>query len=599
MNGAHLLVEAESFRHLGGWVVDQQFMDQMGSPFLLAHGLGKPVADAVTQVRLPATGTYRVWVRTRDWVGEWKQPNTPPAQRAEGSPGAFQLLVNNQPLATTFGTEGAQWHWQDGGTIEIKQPEVMLALHDLTGFEGRCDAILFTQDTGGMPNDAARVPAKVEDGGEFDFVVVGGGIAGVCAAVAAAREGLRVALVQDRPVLGGNNSSEVRVWLGGETRFEPYPKIGNLVAELEPAKCGHYGPGNTADLYEDDKRIALCRAEKNLTLYLGWHVNEVAVTGGTIRSVTAQEITTARRVKLAGRWFCDCTGDGDVGFRAGADFEITGKQHMGPTNIWNFRDAGQPTIFPRCPWALRLDDKPFPGRGEHAGQFAKPGMSSLGGWFWESGFDKNPITDVEQIRDLNFRAMYGAWDALKNVDKLYPNHRIGWAAFIAGKRESRRLLGDVILDAADFTTNHIWPDGVFPCTWSIDLHHPNPTYQNGLKGEEFISKATVSEKGYSYKGPYWAPYRCLYSRNITNLFMAGRDISVTHDGLGPVRVMRTCGMMGEIVGKAAWICVRHETSPRGVFENYLPQLNELMSQPGTARRAALNSPLELPAKRID
>ena len=146
MNGAHLLVEAESFRHLGGWVVDQQFMDQMGSPFLLAHGLGKPVADAVTQVRLPATGTYRVWVRTRDWVGEWKQPNTPPSQRAEGTPGAFQLLVNNQPLSTTFGIEGAQWHWQDGGTIEIKQPEVMLALHDLTGFEGRCDAILFTHE---------------------------------------------------------------------------------------------------------------------------------------------------------------------------------------------------------------------------------------------------------------------------------------------------------------------------------------------------------------------------------------------------------------------------------------------------------------------
>ena len=164
MSSPHQLIEAESFDQLGGWVVDQQFMDQMGSPFLLAHGLGRPVADAVTQVRLPGAGTYRVWVRTRDWVGEWKQPGIPLAQRAEGAPGAFQLLVNGQPLVTTFGTEGATWHWQDGGTIAIKKPEVTLALHDRTGFEGRCDAILLTQDTVFVPSDTWRQPAEVENG---------------------------------------------------------------------------------------------------------------------------------------------------------------------------------------------------------------------------------------------------------------------------------------------------------------------------------------------------------------------------------------------------------------------------------------------------
>lgn len=566
-----LFVEAESFRDLGGWVIDQQFMDQMGSSFLLAHGLGKPVADATTKVRFPATGTYRVWVRTRDWVGEWKQPGTLPAQRAEGTPGAFQLHVNGQPLATTFGTEGAAWHWQDGGAVEIKNVDATLTLHDLTGFEGRCDAILFTQDTGSVP---ARLPAAVEDGGAFDFVVVGGGIAGVCAAVTAAREGLRVALVQDRPVLGGNNSSEVRVWLGGETRLEPYPNIGNLVAELEPAKRGHYGPGNTADLYEDDKRITLCRAEKNLKLFLGWRVNEVEVAGGAIRSVTAQEITTSRRVKLAGRWFADCTGDGELGARAGADFDITLKQHLGPTNVWNVKDTGKPTTFPRCPWALRLDDKPFPGRGEHGGQFAKPGVSSLGGWFWESGFDRDPIAEGERIRDWNFRAMYGAWDALKNVDGAYPTHELNFAAYIAGKRESRRLLGDLVLTREDVLTRREFPDACFPCTWSVDLHYPEEKYRQGFEGEEFISISMHDR----YQTPFWAPYRCLYSRNIPNLFMAGRDISVTHEALGAVRVMRTAGMMGEAIGLAVALCRQRKALPRDVHEHYLTEFHKLLKR---------------------
>ena len=185
--------------------------------------------------------------------------------------------------------------------------------------------------------------------------------------------------------------------------------------------------------------------------------------------------------------------------------------------------------------------------------------------------------------------MYGAWDTLKNVDHLYPTHRLGWSAFIAGKRESRRLAGDVMLTADDFRNGTSWPDPAFPNTWHIDIHAPHPGYQAGLAGDEFISQATTG-KDYSYQGPYWAPYRCLYSRNIGNLFMAGRNISVEHEALGPVRVMRTCGMMGEVVGKAAWICLRHHTSPRGVYQNHLPLLKELMQLPGAMRRDQLDGP---------
>ena len=222
------------------------------------------------------------------------------------------------------------------------------------------------------------------------------------------------------------------------------------------------------------------------------------------------------------------------------------------------QDGNVAAPFPRCPWAVDLTRQAV-SRPQEAQRpiGAKAPLSNLGGWFWESGFDKDPITDIERIRDQNFRAMYGAWDALKNVDKLYPNHRLGWAAFIAGKRESRRLLGDVVLTGDDFRTGpRVSRTALSRARGTLTSTRPHPAFDKGHKGDEFISKCTRGE-GYTYKSPYWAPYRCLYSRNITNLFMAGRDISVTHEALGPVRVMRTCGMMGEIVGKAAWICVRH------------------------------------------
>ncbi len=142
-----VFVEAESFTETGGWSVDPQFMDQMGSPFLLAHGLGIPVADARTEVRIPQAGTYRVWARTRDWVARWK---------AAGAPGKFQILLDGTPLKTTFGTEGVEWHWQDGGTISLRAKPVKLALHDLTGFDGRCDAIILTRDLKWTPPDGDR-----------------------------------------------------------------------------------------------------------------------------------------------------------------------------------------------------------------------------------------------------------------------------------------------------------------------------------------------------------------------------------------------------------------------------------------------------------
>jgi hypothetical protein len=594
-----VLVEAESFGETGGWVVDQQFMDIMGSPYLLAHGLGEPVWDAKTNVEFAEPGQYRVWVRTRDWVAPWKAP---------GAPGRFQVAVDGKPLDTTFGTEGAQWHWQDGGIVDVNE-KASLELRDLTGFEGRCDAILFCRDKEFTPPDDGPALEKFRGtllgwskeaaaGGEFDLVVVGGGIAGTAAAVSAARLGLEVALIQDRPVLGGNGSSEVRVWPEGKTNLPPYPRVGDVVSELVRDRTATDGNAKSADIYDDERKLAVVRNEPRIKLFLEQRVNRAESKDGQVTAVVAQHTRSGQRTRITGARFLDSTGDGVLGALVGADFEITDEGHMGVSNLWNVGDTTKNEFqiqceckdtnaltmsfvqseievpFPRCPWAVDLSDKPFPGRkGFDKGFKAKDPLYRLGGWFWESGFNKDPIQDVEWMRDQNLRAMYGAWDALKNVDKAHPNHRLKWAAYIAGKRESRRLLGDVILTGEDILTGREFPDACFPCTWSIDLHLPHPEFVNGSEEEAFISKADFGK----YEGPYWAPYRCLYSRNVGNLFMAGRDVSVTHEALGAVRVMRTTGCMGEIVGMAASICEKHGCSPREVYKQHLDELRALMA----------------------
>lgn len=605
-----VFIEAEQFANFGGWDLDQQSMDQMGSPYLLAHGLGIPVADAKTVIQFPSSGTYRVWVRTRDWVAPWKAP---------GAPGKFQLLVNGTPLKETFGTKSAEWHWHDGGTVDVDS-EATIALHDLTGFEGRCEAILFCKDVDFEPvNDIAALtkfrrnllglPDNPDDGGSYDLVVTGGGLAGTCAAISAARNGIKVALVQDRPVLGGNGSSEVRVWPEGKTNRSPYTHIGDIVNEILPPinkKKGQVLNGVDSSYYDDALKLKIVASEPNIHLFINHRAIEVETKDQTIQSITIQSTLSARQTKLRAKLFSDCTGDATIGYKAGADYEYEAKNLMGSSNLFSVLDAANPEEvlaceckdksalalksemgdvaqpFPRCPWALDLSNKAFPGR-KGIETFGRKGLNAFANmWYWESGFNKDQITQIELIRDHNFRAMYGAWDTIKNIDGMYPNHRLSWSAFIAGKRESRRLLGDVILDAKDFKKQKEFEDPAFPCSWHVDIHTPKKEYQEGFEGNEFVSDFTRGKK-YKYGGLYWAPYRTLYSRNINNLFMAGRDISVTKSGLGPVRVMRTTGMMGEIVGKAASICIKENVSPRGVYEKHLSELKELMSKPGSYR----------------
>jgi hypothetical protein len=580
-----VLVEAESFADPGGWVIDTQFIEIMGSPYLMAHGLGEPVKDATTTVRFPGPGNYRVWVRTKDWVARWDAP---------GAPGRFQVLVDGQALKETFGTRGARWHWHEGGTVQVRGSQATLALRDLTGFNGRCDAILFSDDPSFIPPDDATVmaawrkrllglPANPIEEGPFDLVVIGGGYAGTCAAISAARLGCSVALIQNRPVLGGNGSSEIRVWPMGRTRLGLYPHLGEIVEELA-LNTPKLSPG-TAEEFHDENKVDVVGGEKNIRLFLNTHAYAVEMKDGRIAAVLALDTRTSQVRRFAGRLFADCTGHATIGALAGAEHTIKETGHMGMSNMWRWHNADEPTTFAQTPWALDIDMNDFPYPVRFHGQ-----------WFWETGFDRHPINDLEHMRDWNLRAVFGAFNAMKNRSgrDRHPNAKLEWIAYIGGTRQSRQIMGDVVLTQEDIVNKVMFPDGCVPTTWDIDLHYPDRNYNKKYPHEPFIAMA-VFGKGVDRNNGYPVPYRCFYSKNIENLFMAGRNISVTHEALGTIRVMKTGGMMGEVVGKAASISTRHLCTPREVYQNYLDELKDLMSRPGASRRDSLNGELYVPA----
>lgn len=564
-----MLLEAESFDDKGGWVVDPQFIEQMGSSYLLAHGMGEPVKNAKTEVNFKKDGEYKVWVRTKNWVpGEWK------------APGRFQIIVNGLVLENTLGLRSG-WGWEYAGAVQITNKKNTLELVDLTGFNGRCDAIYFTTSDVEPPSSMKKLatwrktvvmePLAPKVTKKYDLVVVGGGIAGCAAAIAAAEEGLQVALIHDRPVLGGNASSEIRVHTLGI--------YGNFERILKKLDTEHY-PNGSPEAHKDQiKRDNNVKSYENISLFLNWRAYDAKAVENKISYVDARQTATGERIRFEAPLFVDSTGDGWIGFWAGAEFSYgresvdkygeEWKEHgelwspkqpdnavMGSSVLWRSYEAEQVAQFPEVPWAMPV-----------ARDYAKV----KGEWQWEfSRNDLHQIDDAEEIRDHMLRAIYGSFaNAKKQPENA--NRKLEWVSYLVGKRESRRLVGDYIFTLNDAKTGRTFADGVVEETREVDVH-----YQTVLEDEnnpDFISEALF------YKTPkYYIPYRSLYSKNINNLFMAGRNFSTSHVGLGGPRVMRTTGQMGAAVGFAASLCKKYDVSPRDIYTGYLNEYMDLIEK---------------------
>ena len=560
-------IQAEFFDSWGGWVNDTQFMDSYHSSYLLAHGMGKPVANAKTSFTLTKACEITVSCRTKNWTAPW----------SEHAAGTFQVLVDGAALPKVLGTQGkGEWVTEPAGTVKLAKGKHTLELQDLTGFDGRCDWVELEYAAPADPTSVRTVSNKEH---HADLVVVGGGIAGISAAISAARLGLKVALVQDRPVLGGNNSSEVRVHLGGWQNMPPYPRLGDTIAEFGPARGGNARP---IGVYEDDRKLAVVKAEKNIALFLNTRVDGVTTNEtGRIVSVTGQHTQKPETTTFYGRWFVDATGDGTVGFLAGADWREGREAKSETGEAWAPEEAdmltmgasvqwyadktadGKDVDFPQQPWMIRFND-------------ANGHQGLRGDWNWEAGLGREQIAEAEHIRDYGLLVAFSNWGYVKNIASNrteYANKELKWVAYIAGRRESRRLMGDWVLSENDIDARTNFPDATCVATWTIDLHFPKAAEKTKFTGEPFQTDSLNKTIW-----PIAIPYRCYYSRNVPNLFMAGRDISVTHIALGTTRLMRTHGMMGEVVGMAASLCKKYDCDPRGVYAQHLEELKTLMTK---------------------
>ncbi len=413
---------------------------------------------------------------------------------------------------------------------------------------------------------------------DADVVVVGGGMAGVCAAIAAARNGASVVLIQDRPVLGGNSSSEIRMHIVGAdchgSRNDTDARETGILEELR-LECAVRNPQRSASMW-DLLLYEWIKREPNIVLLLNTSCIGVKMASeNLIDAVIALRNSTEDLFTVRGKVFIDCSGDGRLGAEAGAEFRKgregrdefgeslappkPDNKTMGSSILFITRKHDRPMPFKPPNWIRkfpRCEDLPY--RAHSSWEY--------GYWWVEWGGELDTIKDNERIRDELLAIALGVWDHIKNSG-LHPeseNWALEWIGFLPGKRESRRFIGDYILTQHDLQRGEVFEDGVAYGGWPIDLHPPE-----GIDTKEPPNIAV--------KVPlYNIPFRCLYSRNIDNLLFAGRNISATHVAFGSTRVMGTCSVMGQAVGTAAALCVRYNCTPRELGKEAIKDLQQLL-----------------------
>lgn len=417
-----------------------------------------------------------------------------------------------------------------------------------------------------------------------DFVVVGGGMAGLCAAIAAARGGIDTVIVQDRPMFGGNASSEIRMWVGGA--YGADNKETGILEEIMLENL-YYNPSLKYNIWDDVMYSAAYRT-KNLRIFLNTSVHAVETADNAIKSVTGWHMPRQCEIRFTGRYFADCSGDSILRF-SGAEYRwgregrdefnesyapaVPDKKTMGNSIMIQLRKTKTHHPFRAPAWAYHYTDETAPKRD----------MVPTGHNFWwlEFGGVKNTIDDSDAINHELFKIAYGAWEYIKNhPDGRGREWELDWIGSLPGKRENVRYVGDHILSQKDVEAGGPFADAVCHGGWSMDDHNPEAI--------NFPGAPTIFHPAPS---PYCIPYRCLYSRNISNLFFAGRNISATHMAMSSTRVMATAAVMGQAVGTAAAIAVRNNATPRGVYEKHLHELQQTLLRhdqwiPNTAREVS-------------
>lgn len=434
---------------------------------------------------------------------------------------------------------------------------------------------------------------------EYDVVVVGGGLSGMCAAIAAARHGAKTALVHGRHVLGGNASSEIRMHVCGASESSEKPDLeeGGILYEmmLENKSRNDYYNFSIWDMV----LFSAIKREPNLTLYLNTVMDDCTMDGDRIVSITTYQQTTETRIDFDAKIFVDCTGNGTLGYLAGAEYRIgsEGKaefneahapeepnnNRMGNTLLFKAVDRGHSVNFKRPDFAREFTEEELKYRTHSAMHTAKEKegadkaylrMTSFstsavdyGYWWCELTGEKEDIIDeFEQIRDELVSCIYGIWDHLKNGGEHgAENYDLEWVGMMPGVRESRRLIGDYILNENDVVANRQFDDAVAYGGWAMDIHTPHGLYDFNEPPSFVVS----------FDGSYTIPYRSYYSKNISNLMMAGRNISASKMAMGSTRVMGTCAIGGQAVGTAAAMCMKYDCDPRGILE-HIPELQQTL-----------------------
>ncbi len=419
---------------------------------------------------------------------------------------------------------------------------------------------------------------------QFDFCVVGGGLAGVCASIAAARKGIKTALVQDRPVLGGNSSSEVRMWVCGATGENN--RESGIIEEIL-LENRYRNPSSNYSIW-DTILYEKVKLQPNITLFLNTTCNDIEMNGQRIIAVKAWQMTTETWHHIEADLFADCSGDSILAPLSGAEYrfgrearsefnediapETADTKTMGLSCLMQARETDHKCGFIAPSWAHKFETDEQLNRDHDLDR-------KQNFWWIEIGGEHDSIHDTELVRDELLKISFGVWDHIKNGgDHGADNWELEWIGFLPGKRESRRYVGEYIMTQNDVRDVGKFEDIVAFGGWPMDDHHP--------AGFRYEGYPTIFHEAPS---PFGIPYRCLYSKNIENLLFAGRNISVTHTAMSSTRVMATCALLGQAVGTTAALAVKYGCDPAGISKSHIDELQQTLMDddcylPGKKRR---------------